>query len=391
MSDTIQKQLNEERAQDQQTVARRHRKKLHWWSRGSGIRLRIWMAVNILLLGALSYGVLAALGTEARGPRYLGLGRPAGVPGIRELLAPAPPQVPDKSVFSAPDGKYFGVSTVEAPWSASELGAVADHAGVRPTMAEYFVRWNADFDPKAVSKAYDHGTLPVLAWEPWEGEEAGHTDQPGYSLASIINGSHDEYLERFAKAVADQKWPVAIRFAHEMNGTWYPWSEQENGNKKGEYVQAWRHVHDLFSQAGADNVIWVWSPNILRPVPNVDIAQLYPGDDYVDWIGMVGYGTKTESKAEQTFGPTIAVLRGITKKPMLITETGREPSPSLKADWTTDFLDWLGRQPDVLGFIWFQRDTDQGGKADWRFDETPAAQQAFADGIRKLKLADGLG
>ncbi|MFF2626316.1 glycoside hydrolase family 26 protein [Kitasatospora griseola] len=369
----------------------RRRKKMHWWSRGSGIRLRVWMTVNVVLLAALCWGVMSALRLDDQGPRYAGLGRPAGVPGIGQLINPGPPPVPAKSIFNTPNGKYFGVATPEAPWSSAEVDSVAGKAGVRPTMTEYFVRWTADFDPKAVSRAYEHGTLPVMSWEPWDGEDNGHTEQPRFALSTIISGAHDDYIRRFAQAVAAQKWPLAIRFAHEMNGTWYPWSESKNGNQKGEYVQAWKHVHDLFQQAGADNVIWVWSANILRPVPNTDLAALYPGDDYVDWVGLTGYGTKLEESATTTFGPTLDAVRKITKKPVLITETGREPSVALKAKWTTDFFSWLNQQTDVLGFIWFERNRDQGANADWRFDETPESQRAFADGIASVKLADGLG
>ncbi|MER5862585.1 glycosyl hydrolase [Kitasatospora sp. NPDC002040] len=386
MSETV----VEVNAQSGSNATSRRKKKMHWWSRGSGIRLRIWMTVSMLLLATLCWGVMAALELDAKGPRYAGLGQAAGVPGLQQLLHPAPPPVPDKSLFSAPDGKYFGVATPEAPWSSGEVDAIADKAGTRPTMTEYFIRWNADFNPKAISQAYEHGTLPVLSWEPWEGEDAGHTDQPAYKLSTIIDGSHDEYVRRFAQQVAAQKWPVAIRFAHEMNGVWYPWSESQNGNQKGQYAQAWRHIHDLFTEAGATNVIWTWSPNILRPVPNTSLSALYPGDDYVDWIGMTGYGTKGEKTAEDTFGPTIAMLRGLTKKPFLITETGREPSTALKAQWITDFFVWLNQQPDVVGFIWFERDTDHGAKSDWRFDETPETQSAFRSGIATVKLADGL-
>ncbi|WP_146616518.1 glycoside hydrolase family 26 protein [Kitasatospora sp. SolWspMP-SS2h] len=368
----------------------RRRKKMHWWSRGSGIRLRVWMVVNVVLLSALCWGVMAALRLDGMGPRYAGLGHPADAPGIQQLVHPQPPPVPDKSVFANPDGKYFGVATAEAPWSSAELDSLADKSGTRPTMTEYFVRWNAEFDPKAVAQAYEHGTLPVLSWEPWEGEEAGHTDQPKYALSTIIGGQHDDYIRRFAQAVAAQKWPVAIRFAHEMNGVWYPWSESQNGNQAGQYVQAWQHVHDVFAQAGAANVIWIWSPNITRPLPKVALPPLYPGDAYVDWVGVTGYGTKGEQTADETFGPTLTVLRGITAKPILITETGREPSTALKAQWVSDFFDWLNQQPDVIGFVWFERDTDHGAKADWRFDETPEALRAFADGIASVKLARGL-
>ncbi|GAA1069460.1 MULTISPECIES: glycoside hydrolase family 26 protein [Kitasatospora] len=368
------------------------RRKPRWWQRGSGIRLRVWMAGNLALLCVLTYGVMSALAAQAGGPRYAGLGQSAGVPALEELLRPekkAHP-MPDRAVFAKPNGKYFGVSTVESPWSGAELQRIKQSSGAWPTMSEYFVRWNADFDPAAVKAAYDHGTLPVLAWEPWAGEEAGGDDQPEYRLSTIIDGTHDAYIHAFARGVAQQRWPLAIRFAHEMNGTWYPWSEQKNGNRRGQYVQAWRHVHDIFAQEGATNVIWVWSPNILRPVPDVDLAALYPGDDYVDWAGMVGYGTNSERTADETFGPTLDALRGVTKKPVLITETGRETSSAYKPAWTSDFFAWLAKQPDVIGFIWFQRNADQGAKANWRFDETTAALRAFSNGIRQIKLADGL-
>ncbi|MFJ9519039.1 glycoside hydrolase family 26 protein [Kitasatospora sp. NPDC101801] len=371
----------------------RRAKKMHWWSRGSGIRLRLWMVCNVAILAVLTYGVMAALAVANDGGRYEGLGQNAGAPALSELFQPEKkaPSIPDRSVFSAPDGKHFGVSTLEAPWSGKELQQIKQSAGVWPTMAEYFVRWDQTFDPKAVSAAYGHGTLPVLAWEPWAGGDAGSAEQPNYSLASIIEGKHDDYLRTFAQGVAAQKWPLAIRFAHEMNGNWYPWSEQTNGNQQGQYVQAWRHVHDVFAKEGAANVIWIWSPNILRPVKDISIPDLYPGDDYVDWLGMVGYGTNRERTADETFGPTLDVLRQISKKPVLITETGRETNAAYKPAWTADFFTWLAKQPDVIGFIWFQRNVAEGGKANWRFDESTASLRAFANGIRQITLAKGLG
>src|SRR3712207_8531028 len=46
-----------------------------------------------------------------------------------------------------------------------------------------------------------------------------------------------------------------------MNGDWHPFSEKRNGNQPGEYVKAWRHVHDIFTAVGANNATWVWCPN----------------------------------------------------------------------------------------------------------------------------------
>ena len=87
--------------------------------------------------------------------------------------------------------------------------------------------------------------------------------QPAYRLSRIIDGDYDQYIKSWAEGIKALGFPIAIRFAHEMNGTWYPWCERTNGNRPGQYVRAWRHVHDIFSEVGATNVTWVWSPNII--------------------------------------------------------------------------------------------------------------------------------
>jgi beta-mannanase len=56
-----------------------------------------------------------------------------------------------------------------------------------------------------------------------------------------------------------------LRFAHEMNGNWYPWSEGVNGNAAGQYVPAYRRVVTLFRSVGVTNVTWVWSPKVASP------------------------------------------------------------------------------------------------------------------------------
>ncbi|MES9522744.1 glycoside hydrolase family 26 protein [Streptomyces capoamus] len=369
-------------------LGRPRAKRLHWWNRGSGVRLRLWMAVNVVVLSLLSYGVYL-LANSSSEPVYQGLGVPAAEPGIKDRLtsgtSAARSIVPEKGSFTAPEGKYFGLSSTQIPWSSKKTNTLAKAAGQRPTMSEYFVNWNEDFDPTAVDASYRQGMLPVISWQPWAGRKQG-TDQPKYALAKISDGTYDAYVTRFAKAVAGHKWPVVIRFAHEMNGAWYPWSEQRSGNHKGEYVKAWRHVHDLFEQAGADNVIWLWSPNILRPVPKVSLAELYPGDDYTDWIGMVGYAVQ-EKTAAAVFDPTLKKLRKLTDRPVVITEAGAEPG-AWKAAWIGDFFDWLGKseQDDVIGFIWFERDREQGGGADWRFTENAETLKAFRHGLAGIGL-----
>jgi hypothetical protein len=340
------------------------------------------MLVHAVLLGILIYGVIAVVTPGMPAPPIVTSLRDEAVQ--QPELTPAPQQIPSKHQLLRPTGKHFGVSTYQAPWLWAETHRVAKLAGARPTLIEYFVKWTEKFRPASVAMCYGQDALPVLSWEPWAGPKHG-IDQPGYALARIAAGEFDPYIARFAKAIRHQRWPVVLRFAHEMNGNWYPWSEQRSGNRPGDYVRAWRHVHKVFQRAGATNVVWLWSPNILRPVPQVSLAALYPGDRYVDWIGMVGYAVG-ERTAAQVFDPTLATLRRITPKPVLITETGAHPG-SNKAVWTADLFRWLNRHRDVIGFIWFERNRATGGNADWRFAADKRTLHAFRRGIARTRLA----
>ncbi|MGH3459493.1 glycoside hydrolase family 26 protein [Aeromicrobium sp.] len=291
---------------------------------------------------------------------------------------------PTRSAMLRQPLALFGVSAPLVPSSRRALDAITDKAGRRPGLVQYFVNWDQDFRAETARRCLEQGAVPMVAWQPWAGRKKG-TNQHNFRLARISAGRHDAYITRFATAVRDFERPVVLRFAHEMNGTWFPWSESRNGNTPGDYVRAWRHVHGIFTQVGASNVIWVWSPNIVRPVPDVALEPLYPGDRYVDWVGMVGYGNLRENTAGETFDRTIRHMRQFTDKRLLITETGARPGPQ-QAGWVRDLFRWVAGRRDIVGFIWFQYDNTKR-TADWRFDVSPSTLTAFRDGLAGLSLA----
>src|SRR5690606_25171035 len=131
-----------------------------------------------------------------------------------------------------------------------------------------------DFDRDAVEKVSNRGALPLITLEPWNSKHG--VDQPDYSLDRIASGDFDDELRRWAEDAKHWGGRLLLRFAHEMNGNWYPWAERMNGNDPGDYVNAWRHVHDLFEEVGADNVEWEWSPNVMYQ-GSTPFEDLYPG------------------------------------------------------------------------------------------------------------------
>jgi hypothetical protein len=296
--------------------------------------------------------------------------------------APARTRTLTKAEYLRPDGDYFGLSTYHAPARATTSSATAA-AGRHPRILSYYQGWDEDFSAADAELSYKQGALPLVTWEPYGASRA--VDQPAYSLKRIATGGFDAYVIRFARQIKATGQPVVLRFAHEMNGDWYPWSEANSGNSPGDYVKAWRHIHDLFQAVGATEVIWVWSPNVLRGTGGVPLKPLYPGDGYVDWIGIDGYGFG-ERTATEVLQPTLKAITAFSHKPVLLSETGSSPGPQ-QPGWTADLFRWIKRTPNVIGFVWFQHSVDEGGQYDYRFDVDPRTKTAFRKGLDSLHLS----
>jgi Glycosyl hydrolase family 26 len=238
-----------------------------------------------------------------------------------------------------------------------------------------------NFETSWMDAVRNHGSIPLVTWEPWLYTQG--VNQSAYSLQNIINGKFDAYITRWAQDSQAWGYPYFLRFAHEMNGNWNPWSEQVNGNRPGQYVLAWKHVHGIFTAQGATNVTWVWSPNVEYP-GSIALRELYPGDDYVDWVGMDGYNWGTVSNHRwqtfsQVFQQTYHDILALTSKPLMVAETASTEQAGNKASWITDaFATQIPKNfPRIKAVTWF----NENKETDWRIESSPAAQAAFAHAV----------
>lgn len=103
----------------------------------------------------------------------------------------------------------------------------------------------------------------------------------------MLAGEFDDYIRDFARQLKEQKQTIYLRFAREMSGNWYPWSTSIIGAEN--YKAMYRYIHDLFDDAGAHNVKWIFSVNWENFPEDNCYKDAYPGDSYVDIVGGDGY------------------------------------------------------------------------------------------------------
>ncbi len=231
-----------------------------------------------------------------------------------------------------------------------------------------FQNWaqDAEVDMFFLSKAKSFKAIPLITWEPWSPEITSsevQTNQLEYRLQNITDGKFDAYIRRYAIALKKFDYPVFLRFAHEMNGNWYPWSGTVNNNTPEAYKAAWQHIHDIFTQEKVTNVIWVWTPN--EPFAGAfgkdsdQFSLYYPGDDYVDWVGVSAYnwGTHQEYSVNRSFSDVISSSYNILKsygKPIMLAETNSVTVGVDKAGWIREMKSTLPLFPLIQGIVWYE-------------------------------------
>ena len=240
--------------------------------------------------------------------------------------------------------------------------------------------------PKAIAERLRlRGIIPFLSWA--SQSVPASLQQPNFTLASVASGAHDAYIREFADQAHDWNRPFFLRFDAEMNGFWFPWGAGVNGNKPGDFVAAWRHVHDIFNEMGATKATWVWCPNVDFTRSLTPLKKLYPGDEYVDWTCLDGFnwGSTRNSAGWQSFTHVFhstykRVVKIAPNKPMVIGEVASEERGGSKPDWIKNMFQIIPqRYKKVRAVIWFN-EKDQG--MDWPMESSNASMNAFRKAIR---------
>jgi hypothetical protein len=365
-------------------------------------------AASLLALGsgvALVLG-LAALGSEAQGPIAYTLGQlGSGVSGLESKLVRhvrGPGRAGELAWFAGrrselerlrePDEVLLGAFDGAMPKTLDGVLALERALGTTLPLIHLYAAWgdrpDQQFPRRQVQAVWELGSVPVVTWEPWLVDFENrlhphlplrqHRDKGG--LASIARGEYDFYIDRWALDAAKWGRPLLVRLGHEMNDPYrYPWGPQNN--RPDEFVAAWRHVVERFREAGATNVLWVWSPHVAYE----GYEGYYPGADVVDWVatGVLNYGTVAHWSRwwtfDDIFGQHHEPLAGFGK-PIMIAELGSLVVGGDRDAWLQDALNDLpSRYPAVRALLFFhvERDATVTYQAlDWSFERDPSTLAA---------------
>ncbi|MCJ8208847.1 glycosyltransferase [Mucilaginibacter sp. RS28] len=248
---------------------------------------------------------------------------------------------------------------------------------------------------------YANHSVPMITWEPWQKlfKHGGIAVKDTLVFSHILKGQFDKYIDRFALHLKATRQPVFLRFAHEADNPFYPWS-QRGGNTPAQFKAAWKYVHQRFDKLGVYNVAWVWNP--WKPQ---NVEKYFPGDDYVDWIGVTGLNFGSHNPGGKSYGfaqlYTPYHRLALTRRniPVMIAEFGALNQDSLQRQWLQQARKDIATQfGEVQGLVLFNTAFDHNipdgstGVLNWTVADAGVLKSVFKnstkiDGERALTNA----
>lgn len=322
------------------------------------------------------------------------------------------------TVLYAGEPFFWGFALDGYPITDNKLKEVESETGLSSDIVVFFLQWPSyedvnknHFPRKSLKTIWDAGAVPCITWEPMYYKDKSEIAIP---YREILNGNYDSYMLAFAEDAKSWGKPFMIRFAHEMNIERYHWgmNKQDYGPESPDiYKQMFKYVVSFFKKNSVNNILWVFCPNA-ESVPDVlydknagwnQIENYYPGDAYVDILGIDGYNWGTTKKKamhgwdsqwkdfKEIFKAAHKKLLSISsRKPIIIFETASVNKGGNKTMWIKDTLDTAAVW-NLGGIVWFQSNKE----FDWRINsegeyaykglvrQSTSQAQYWIDGIAK--------
>ena len=280
--------------------------------------------------------------------------------GAYLLLAP---KAPEPQVLQGEEKLQWGTYA----GTPGGIEAFEELVGKTVDIAATFVGFDEPFPTEFAATSAGKGKVLLIFLEPSTGHE------------EVLSGMFDDDLRAFAAAAAEYGQPIILSPFNEPNLDEEIWGFGVGSNTKENFIEAWRHIHGIISQA--PNIKWAIAfNNISIPEDSENTFEtLYPGDAYVDYVGVDGFNGMSDedpwASPQEVFDSSIEELKKFNK-PIYIFSVSSKEDPR-KAQWITDFFAWMKSRPEIKGFVWFNENKER----DWRIDSDEASLAAFIQGL----------
>jgi len=256
--------------------------------------------------------------------------------------------------FNSPPAKAspnfeINIFLPEAVNNPAAFSSLEQNLGLNFSSATWYLDWSDTFTPDIAQGFQSKGKIPELSWQP-------QINGSGVSYDAVTAGGYNNYIDSFARSVQSLGFKIRIDLAPEMNADWEPWGMGNPGNNPDNFKAFWQYTVNRFRADGATNVEWIWAPNIHYWGEKYSFADIFPGNDYLDFMGLDGYnwGTtqpgSTWQSFQDVFGPSYNDLRNLSSKKILITEVASAEQGGSKAQWILDMFQIIPNKfPQIAG------------------------------------------
>ena len=299
---------------------------------------------------------------------------------------------------AAPRKVTLGV-TVETPDPRLESSFHAFTAavdGIAPRIWTLFSKWGDDetkhFPASAASWIRAEGAVPMIFWEPYR-----NVDSCAFAkFSEVKNGEHDQYITDWAEDAAAYGGKVLLRYAHEINGAFFPWGLRNEmcDNTARSFRAAWRHVHDIFQDKGATNVKFLWTVSNVKCKSRGcnPYRSAYPGDAFVHYVGFSAFNWGRHSGHKWVSMPTLVgnvmgYFRQFTRKPVIVAELASNKAGGNKPAWIRDGYDTVYRRwPTIKAIVYLNVDLRYLRHPDWSLGTPSGAYGAYESVAAKARF-----
>jgi mannan endo-1,4-beta-mannosidase len=264
---------------------------------------------------------------------------------------------------------------------------------------------NRDTLLKWTREGASRGGIITFSWHAPNPISGGNYNDTTEVVSTILPGGDNHaafiaMLDRLADFFhAAAPIPIIFRPYHEHNGDWFWWGKSHASEE--DFIKLWRFtVEYLRDSKGVHNLLYAYSPDRSRMRPDSAEAYFYgyPGDDYVDVLGLDNYfdlnpqwNKAPVEKKKKDFIKSLELVVRLAeerKKIPALTETGWENLGD--PDWFMDrVLEGINANEQTRKIawvlVWRNANTENEGRDHFH---TPHANHPGVDDFRRFKESE---